>query len=423
LTLPGTVEPDAYRVVSVTPLAAGRVTRVHAQLGDLVHRGQTLAEVFSPELAEAHTRYVAARAELEAHDRELRRTERLVEIGAASRAELERTHAEHTAQTAGVASARSRLELLGAAPAVLDDPSPAMRLASIRVPAPIQGVVTERRANVGLNVDAADALFTVVDLSSVWVVANVYEKDFRRVQVGGAAAVRTQAYPDLVFRGRVAYLDPQMDLATRTARLRVEVPNAGGELRLGMYVDVEIAGDGQPQTIVVPRESVQVVGDRHVVYVADPREPGRFAERPVALGRTEGEDVEVSEGLNPGERIVVAGSFSLRAEIERLGVRRAATGSGPPRELAEPKRAGTTVRVTEQGFEPATLRLQAGTPARVTFIRTTEKTCGTEVVVPSLKVKRALPLNEPVVIEFTPKKGEIAFACGMNMLRGTIVVE
>jgi RND family efflux transporter MFP subunit len=224
LTLPGTVEPDAYRVVSVTPLAAGRVTRVHAQLGDLVHRGQTLAEVFSPELAEAHTRYVAARAELEAHDRELRRTERLVEIGAASRAELERTHAEHTAQTAGVASARSRLELLGAAPAVLDDPSPAMRLASIRVPAPIQGVVTERRANVGLNVDAADALFTVVDLSSVWVVANVYEKDFRRVQVGGAAAVRTQAYPDLVFRGRVAYLDPQMDLATRTARLRVEVP-------------------------------------------------------------------------------------------------------------------------------------------------------------------------------------------------------
>jgi hypothetical protein len=322
-----------------------------------------------------------------------------------------------------VASARARLELLGAAPAMLDDPSPALRRASIRVPAPIQGVVTERRANVGLNVDAADALFTVVDLSSVWVVANVYEKDFRRVRLGGAAAISTQAYPDLVFRGRVVYLDPRMDLATRTARLRVEVPNTGGELRLGMYVDVGITEGGQTGSIVVPREAVQIVGDRHVVYIADPREPGRFAERPVVLGRTTGEDVEVSEGLSPGERIVVAGSFYLRAEIERLGVRRAPIRSGSPRGLAAPKSASATVRVTEQGFEPATLRLQAGAPARVTFIRTTEKTCGTDVVVPSLKVKRALPLNEPVTIEFTPKKGEITFACGMNMLRGTIVVE
>ena len=425
LTLPGTVEPDAYRQVTVTPLAAGRVTRVGAQLGDRVRRGQTLAEVFSPELAEAHTRYVAARAELEAHDRELRRTQRLVEIGAASRAELERTHAEHTAQTAGVESARSRLELLGAEPAVLDGPSPAPSRATLRVPAPIAGVVTDRRANVGLNVGAADPLFIVVDLSSVWIVANVYEKDFRRIRIGSAAAIRTQAYPDLVFRGRVVYLDPQMDLATRTARLRVEVPNTGGELRLGMYVEVDVTNDRDADVIVIPREAVQVVGGRHVVYVEDPHEPGRYAERGVGLGPTAGENVEISEGLRPGERIILAKSFYVRAEIDRLGLRQPDRSSAPPPpvEAAAPKAATATIRVTEQGFEPATLRLQAGTPARVTFVRTTDKTCGTEVIVPSLKLKRTLPLNEPVTIELTPEKGEIAFACGMNMLKGTIVVE
>ena len=120
LRLPGVVEPNAYRQVVVTPLVAGRITRVAAELGQRVQRGQTMAQVFSPELAEAHTRYTSARAELEAHERELGRTEKLVEIGAASRQELERLHAEHAARRADVQSARSRLELLGVPEAALD---------------------------------------------------------------------------------------------------------------------------------------------------------------------------------------------------------------------------------------------------------------------------------------------------------------
>ena len=198
IRLPGVVEPNAYRQVVVTPLVAGRVTKVGAALGDHVRRGQTLAEIYSPALAEAQTRYVSAKAMLDAHDRELQRTQKLVEIGAASRQELERIHAEHEAQTAAVQSARSQLELLGLSASALDNMTPGHGVsATTSVPAPIDGVVTERGANVGLNVDPATRLFSVVDLSTVWVVAAVYEKDFSRVRVGNEAAITTSALPGL----------------------------------------------------------------------------------------------------------------------------------------------------------------------------------------------------------------------------------
>ncbi len=179
LSAPAVVEPNAYHLVAVTPLVAGRVTRVTAELGQRVQKGQIIAQIFSPELAEWQTAYIAGRAELDAHERELARTEKLVEIGSASRQELERIHAEHTSRRAGVQSAASRLQLLGLSESAIEALNPEKTLdATIGVPAPISGVVTERLANVGLNVDQASKLFTVVDLSNVWVVADVYEKDF-----------------------------------------------------------------------------------------------------------------------------------------------------------------------------------------------------------------------------------------------------
>jgi cobalt-zinc-cadmium efflux system membrane fusion protein len=280
-----------------------------------------MAEIFSPELAEAETRYISARAELEAHERELQRTEKLVEIGAASRQELERLHAEHTARVAGVESARSRLELLGGSPAAMTIPSSGKPGGSVTtVVAPITGVVTERTANAGLNVDQAAKLFTVVDLSTVWVVADVYERDFVRVRVGSPAVVTTKAYPGMLLHGRVSYIDPQLNTQTRTARIRVEVPNAGHDLRLGMYADVSIEHAGPPGATLLPRSAVQNVGDRTVVYLADPAQPGRFTERTVRLGDVSGEQVTVLDGVHPGETVVTEGSFLVRAERERLGL-------------------------------------------------------------------------------------------------------
>jgi cobalt-zinc-cadmium efflux system membrane fusion protein len=426
--VPGVVEPNAYRQVAVTSLLGGRVVRVSAQLGDRVRRGQALAQVYGPELADARTKYIAAKSMLDAHDRELQRTQKLVEIGAASRQELERIHAEHAAQTAEVESARARLQLLGAAgddAAVGNDDS-----ATITIPAPIDGIVTERLANPGLNVDPTVKLFSIVDLSSVWIVADVYERDLSRVREGAPATVTAAAYPGLSLRGRVSYIDPQLNASTRTAKARIEVTNPRGELRLGMFTDVAIETAPSTSVASVPTGAIQNVADRQVVYVTVPGEPTTFIEREVRVGRSPGDAVEVVSGLNARDSVVSKGSFFVRAEIERRGLRPAqgaavtgpATMSGSTSAAAEVQTA--KVVVTEKGYEPDTVTLRSGVPARLTIVRMTDRTCGTEIVFPSLNIRRALPLNEAVVIEFTPAKaGDIAFACGMNMLKGVVVVQ
>jgi RND family efflux transporter MFP subunit len=431
LRLPGLVEPNAYKQVTITPLVGGRVTRVLAELGQAVRRGQALAEIFSPELAEAETRFVSARAELDAHERELLRTEKLVEIGSASRQELERLHAEHTAKLTAVESVRSRLELLGLSPSAIANLGPGKEVGAVTtVFAPIAGVVIERAANSGLNVDTTAKLFTVVDLSTVWVVADLYEKDFSRVPVGASASITTKAFPDTALSGKVSYIDPQVNPETRTAKVRVEVANPKQELRLGMFADVSIEAMGAGAAALIPHAAVQNVGNRTVVYVADSKQPGKFTEREVRLGERSRNDVFVLSGLRSGESVVADGSFTVRAERDRLGLRGAESPvgatpvAGPSQPAAVPEAQGGKVLVTEKGYEPAKLTLRAGQPARITFIRTTDKTCGTEVVFPSLSIRRPLPLNEPVVIEFTPQTaGEIGFVCGMNMLRGTVVVQ
>jgi RND family efflux transporter MFP subunit len=429
--LPGIVEPNAYKQVVVTPLVGGRITRVLVELGQTIRRGEAMAEIFSPEVAEAETRFVSARAELDAHERELQRTEKLVEIGAASRQELEMLHAAHTAKLTTLESARSRLELLGLSSASIAGLGPGKDLGAIAtVPAPIAGVVTERLANAGLNVDTAAKLFTVVDLSTVWVIADVYEKDLSHVRTGTPAVVTAKALPDLALAGRVSYIDPRVDPATRTARVRIEVPNLRQELRLGMFADVSIETTGQGAATRIPRAAVQRVGDRTVVYVADTQQPGRFVEREVRLGASTADGVVVLSGVQPGDRIVTEGSFSLRAERDRLGLSAQVNSSAPGASPADGRSGeGRSVQearvlVTEQGFEPPKLTLRTAMPVKITFLRTTDKTCATEVVFPSLKIRRALPLNQPVAIEFTPgASGEIGFVCGMNMLRGTVVVE
>ena len=435
LRAPAVVEPNAYKQVIVTPLISGRITRVTAELGQHVQRGQTIAQIFSPELAEAQTRYIAARAELEAHELELARTQKLVEIGAASRQELERIHAGHTVRRAEVQSLASRLQLLGISPSGIDAHGPGRTPgATTNVPAPIAGVVTERLANVGLNVDQATKLFTVVDLSTVWVVADVYEKDFALVRVGSPATITTNAYPDLVLQGRVSYIDPQVSAETRTAKVRIEVPNPRNKLRLGMYAEAQFGGEGGGTIPTIPRSAVQNVGDRTMVYLVNPKEPGSFIEREVRLGMVDGERVSVLAGLEAGAVVVGDGSFQVRAERERLGLRAApanppatAAPTASPRASAadgDMKVQEVRVTVTDTGFDPERLTLRVGVPARVTFTRTSDKTCATAVVFASLNLRRELPLSVPVTITFTPDKtGEVAFACGMNMLRGTLVVQ
>lgn len=428
--IPAVIEANAYRRVQVTPLVAGRVTRVDAELGQQVKRGATLALVYSPGLAEAQTRYLSTRAEFGAAAQELKRTERLVAIGAASQQELERIGASHTSVATAVEGARAQLVLLGMTTTAISRlTAPNEITATTSVPAPISGIVLERQANVGLNVDPSMPLFTIVDLSTVWAIGDVYERDFPRVRVGSEATMTTTAYPGLALGGRVTYIDPQLSPESRTARVRVEVPNPRRELRLGMYAELTIAARGGNQVVTVPREAVQTIGNRQFVYLASPGQMGKFVEREVRLGDVSGAGVEITTGLTSGDAVVTKGSFFVRAERERLGLRaapgaQAPAGGGPGMPMGEavPTADAMRVTITEKGFEPARVTASAGAPVRVTFLRTTENTCAKEVVLPSLNVKRPLPLNEPVVVELPQKAGEVAFTCGMNMLRGAVVI-
>ena len=318
LRVPGVIEPDAYRSVAVTSLVSGRVTRVAGELGQRVRRGQTLAEIYSPELAEAHTKYTSALARLGAHDRELQRTQQLVRIGAASQQELDGVHAEHAAQSAEVESARSRLVLLGVPNASLER-GPAGRPVETtsQVLSPIDGVITERAANAGLNVDPAMMLFRVVDLSHVWVVASAYEKDFGILRVGASAVVRVAAYPGLSLQGRISYIDPQVNPETRTARVRVELPNTPSEqLRLGMFVDVDLASAEPPAVPVVPREAAQTIADRTVIYLAPPCTRRRVHRAPGDVGACEARSSKCWRAWHQ------ATSSSLAAVSRESGARR-----------------------------------------------------------------------------------------------------
>jgi RND family efflux transporter MFP subunit len=190
-------------------------------------------------------------------------------------------------------------------------------VSTVVVPAPIDGVITGRTVNLGQVVSLGQELLVVTDLSEVWVVGDLYEQDFQAVGVGSEAAITAPAYPGLTLRGRVTYIDPRVDAQTRTAKVRVEVPNPGGRLRLGMYVSMVFTTRAAERVVVVPRSAVQSIGERSVVYLPVKDEEGKFVQRQVRLGQLMGDAYTVLGGLRPGEVVVSEGSFFLRAESLR----------------------------------------------------------------------------------------------------------
>ncbi|MEK6302722.1 MAG: efflux RND transporter periplasmic adaptor subunit [Acidobacteriota bacterium] len=433
----GTVQTNAYKEVPVLPIAGGIVREVSAELGDRVKRGQKLATIFSSELADAQAAYLKMQAEIERHHQHYRRTVELVELGAASREELETATAELKVEQANLSAMKQHLILLGVSEKQIEAMGTQPQAKPlIEVESPASGLILTRSVNPGEVVMTGKELFRVADLSSVWVMGQIYEKDFAAVRVGTPAVITTQAYPGRSFNGRVAYLDPRVEPQTRTAQVRVELANPGEMLKLGMFVDVSFGGASAARAssetgVMVPSAAVQEIGGRRVVFVAGDR-PGMFIQREVNAGAESNGRVPVYGGLSAGESVVSEGSFLLRAESLKLNPSQAAmTGSSSAAKPAaetqahesEPSIQLATVVLTDKGYQPGSVRLRLGVPARVTFVRKVEATCGTELLIPDYQVKRDLPFDEPVVVEFTPtRRGVSEFSCGMKMLRGKIVV-
>lgn len=304
--------------------------------------------------------------------------------------------------------------------------------AQVSVTAPAAGTSINRRINAGEVVMTGKELFRLADLSTVWVIGQLYEQDFAAVRVGTPTIISTPAYPQRTFTGRVAFIAPRIEAQTRTAHVRIEVTNPNEMLKLGMFVDVNFGGaaSGKPAVASIPRAAVQTLGDRQVVFV-ETGQAGVFAQRNVQAGAEVNGFVPVYAGLNTDERVVTEGSFLLRAESFKLNPAQFATTTATPNSTLEravynaktPSEQTARVVLMEKGYQPASVRLRAGVPARVTFVREVEATCCTEIVLADYGIKKELPLREPVVVAFTPAKaGEVSFACGINMLRGKLVV-
>lgn len=312
----GVVQANSYKETPVVSLVGGIVRNVSAELGQNVKGGQRVAVIFSNDLADAQARYLTAVAVLDEHHRHHLRTMRLVEIGAASRQELEVATSQLRDAESNIANLRQKLMLLGLSTQRIDSLNSTAQVSSeVNVTAPNAGTITNRSVNPGEVIEANKELMRVTDLSTVWVVGQVYEKDLSTVRVGSGANVMSDAYPGQVFRGRVTYVDPNIDPATRTAQVRIEVANPRQMFKIGMFVNVAFGALGAAEKTmpVVPKDAVQTIGNQQFVFVLTDKS-NEFVMRPVGLGAENNGFYPVIQGLNVGDRIITEGSFLLRAE-------------------------------------------------------------------------------------------------------------
>jgi cobalt-zinc-cadmium efflux system membrane fusion protein len=309
----GVIRPDAQRSVIIRSRIAGRVLRVAADVGDKVASGQLLAVLEGPDVTAAQARYRTALAREAAAKRAAERGAKLLQIGAMSLAEVESRNSEAEVAAAEAAAARQDLTRLGLNPE--NDASDPSHASEFKITSPLPGIVLERQVSPGLLVDREAALFTVADLTRVWAVADVYEKDLGQIQAEGEVEVRSDAFPDQVFVGRIAMVEPALDEQARTAHVRVVLDNPEGKLRPGLFVtvDVPLRGTSEVEAMAVPAGALQKISGLSAVFVE--LGPGRYELRPVDIGREAHGFVEIRHGLQPGEKVVSEGAFVLKSEL------------------------------------------------------------------------------------------------------------
>ncbi len=316
---PGTVEPNEHALAEITTLVRGRVIDVYADLGREVKSGALLALLYSSELGMAQSAYLKATAKLNVADRAFRRAELLLKEKVIGLAESQRREGEMLGLRAERQEARDRLLLLGLTDEDLRNLDRNHTIRShVPVLAPFDGRVIARNLTKGEVVETTEKLFVVADLTDVWVTAVIPEKDIPYIRPdltgdGQSVEVHVAAYPDQIFQGRITYVGDVLDPATRTMRLRLELPNPERKLKPAMYASVRVYSEPEPNVLLIPEGAVQRDRDRHFVFVQ--RDGAVFEARDVKLGHSNGRDIKVLDGLLEGESIVTKGSFVLKSEL------------------------------------------------------------------------------------------------------------
>jgi len=290
----GRIEPDERRLFSIAPKFEGYVERLHVNVtGQPVGRGQPLFEVYSPELVSAQRDYAIAAQGVES----------LKEAGGPAQAGMKQL-AESSLQRL------KNWDISEAQVKALAKSGEAKR--TLTFLSPVSGIVTEKKAVQGMRFMPGETLYQVVDLSAVWVVADVFEQDIGLVKSGARAKVKINAYPDKLFEGAVTYVYPTLKAETRTVAVRVELANPGLLLKPGMFAQVELSAAARGKVLTVPASAVIDSGTRQIVLIE--QGAGRFEPREVKLGSRSDNYVEVLDGVKDGDKVVVAANFLIDAE-------------------------------------------------------------------------------------------------------------
>lgn len=304
-----TIQANQDRLAHVAPRVPSRIVKVAANLGDHVKQGQTMALLDSVELGEAHSAYLKARTEAQLAQRNLERAEGLYKEQIVPQKEYLRIRAEAEIADAAARAAADRVRLLGVNPAAVKGNT---ALSVFPLISPFSGTITEKHAILGELAQPDKSLFTVADLSILWIEANVFEADLSKVRVGAKAAVTVTAYPVETFAGRVAYISSGLDKETRTVRARIEVSNPSSHLKPEMFATAAIETGSASKVLAVPDDAVVLLQGQPTVFV---RVNDGFEPRPVQTGDKLRGEVVIKSGVKPGEQAVVRGAYALKAKL------------------------------------------------------------------------------------------------------------
>jgi len=303
LDVPGVVEADPARTAAVLTPMAGRVLELKVALGDRVTRDQVLAIIDSPDLAQAYDDDEKAADALALTEKNLGRQEGQLKIGSGSQRDLDQARSDHTQALSEYTRTQARLKAVGAS----SDAKQRSRVLSVK--APVGGSVTSLAIAPGNMVnDPTQPILTITDLSTVWVTALVPERDLAVVSKDQEAQVRFDAYPDQVFRGRVAHVSDVLESDSRRNKVRIVFPNRGHLFKPNMYARVGLAAAEESQ-VVLPTSALLMNNDRTTVFVATA--PWTFERRTVDAALEESTSVAIRFGVTAGEQVVVKGAILL----------------------------------------------------------------------------------------------------------------
>ena len=306
LTVTATIRPDADRLAHVAARIEGRITSVPAKLGDKVRAGQTLATLDSVAVGEAHAAFNEAQAELGIAEADFKRAESLNAEEIIPRKDYLRAKADRDKAAASLRASADRLRLLGGSPN-----ASGTAVSAFAVTAPFAGTVIEKKATLGELASPSEPLFSVADLSRVWIQADLPEAALAKVRVGAGAKVSVPAYPNETFNGRVGYLGASLDKDSRTVAARIEVANADGRLKPEMFATATIEANGQKRdAISLPDAAIVLMEGQPTVFVY---EQGAYVARLVEPGERVGGRTVLKSGLKPGDEVVTSGTYALKA--------------------------------------------------------------------------------------------------------------